>query len=164
MNLLHILPNEILNEIYLFLDTASKISLVCYMGNQDWICENILDDISHKYKLNLQNYVGEYAIKDVKYKKKYFVKIIGVSKTNKRLVIRKLVSIDENNMCVKYMIRNNNHKMCKSEESVENLGHSINQYRDTNYRLNNNKLYFNVWSASSKPKFLRIININTYVD
>ena len=164
MNLLHILPNDVLNEIYLFLDIASKISLVCYMGNQDWICKNILDDISHKYKLNLQNYVGEYAIKDVKYKKKYFVKIIGVSKTNKRLVIRKLVSIDENNMCAKYMICNKNNKMCESKESIENLGYSIEQYKDTNYRLNNNKLYFYAVSTCSKLEFLKIININTYVD
>ena len=44
------LPNEIINKIYLFLDMTSKISLVCYMGNQDWIYKNILNE--YLYELN----------------------------------------------------------------------------------------------------------------
>ncbi len=42
--MLTLLPNEVMNEIYSYMSPYSKLSLVCYMGNQDWIFDNIVKE------------------------------------------------------------------------------------------------------------------------
>ncbi len=169
------LPNDILNDIYSFLDLKSKISIICYMGDHDWMYYNILNDLKPK-KYCHNDYLHKYVLKKNKI---YYT--IGYTTTGKNLKICKLVTvnkklrsrcieIDKNGMLYENnkIIKLNNRKQNEYEEDFNYKYDftNIRFYKDTGLKFNNKKIYVELEPGYgySKPILLKIIDINKYIN